>query len=81
VIFEATKEGDAGKTTSKEQVMLYNMAIGHSIIEIKKTGGLWKTMTDSALNRRITLETEFTISGTCAGHDLMKTSCDPGGAK
>jgi secreted PhoX family phosphatase len=81
VIFEATKEGDAGKTMSKEQGMLCNMAIGHSIIEIKKAGGLWKTMTDSALNRRITLETEFTISGPCAGHDLMKTSCDPGGRK
>jgi len=81
VMFQATKEGDAGKTMNKEQVMLCNMAIGHSIIEIKKTGGLWKTMSDSALNRRITLESEFAISGPCAGHDLMKTSYDPGGRK
>ena len=31
------------------------------------------------MNRRITLETEFAISGPCAGHDLMKTSYDPEG--
>ena len=34
VMFEATKEDDAGKTMTKEQVALCNMAIGHSIVEV-----------------------------------------------
>ena len=81
IMFEGIKEDDAGKAMSKDQVMLCNMAIGHSIVEIKRTGGEWRTIADSAMNRRITLETEFAISGPCAGHDLMKTSYDPEGRK
>ena len=81
IMFDGMTEDDAGKTMSKEQVMLCNMAIGHSIVEIKRDGGAWKTIADGAMNRRITLETEFAISGPCAGHDLMKTSYDPEGRK
>ena len=81
IMFDGMTEDDAGKTMSKEQVMLCNMAIGHSIVEIKRDGGAWKSIADSAMNRRITLETEFAISGPCAGHDLMKTSYDSEGRK
>ncbi len=81
VMFEGMTRDEAGKVMSKEQVMLCNMAVGHSIVEIKKTDGGWKTVADSALNRRITLETEFAISGPCAGHEHMKTSYDPSGTK
>jgi hypothetical protein len=81
VMFEAMKEDDAGMAMTKEQVALCNMAIGHSIVEIKNEGGQWKVDAGSALNRRITLETEFAISGPCAGHELMKTSYDAAGTK
>ncbi len=81
VMFEATKEDDAGKTMTKEQVALCNMAIGHSIVEVRNEGGAWKPVVDSPMNRRITLSTEFVISGPCAGSDLMKTSYDPTGTK
>ena len=79
VMFDAMKEDEAGKTMTKEQVALCNMAIGHSIVEIKKSGGTWMVVTESPLNRRLTLETEFAISGPCAGADFMKTSYDPTG--
>ena len=78
VMFENLKEDGMGAAMTKEQVALCNMAIGHSIIEIKREAGVWKTVADSAMNRRLTLESEFAISGPCAGHDLMKTSYDLG---
>ena len=81
VMFENLKEEGMGAAMTKEQVALCNMAIGHSIVEVKRTDGAWKTNPESAMNRRITLETEFAISGPCAGHDLMKTSYDPEGRK
>ena len=81
IMFDGITEDNAGKTLSKEQVALCNMAIGHSIVEIKKSDGSWKTISDGSMNRRITLETEFSISGPCAGHALMKTSYDPQGNK
>jgi secreted PhoX family phosphatase len=55
------------------------MAIGHSIVEIKRENGAWSVVQDSPLNRRITLDTPMTIAGPLAGHDLMKTSYDPDG--
>jgi secreted PhoX family phosphatase len=79
VMFENLKEDGMGAAMTKEQVALCNMAIGHSIVEIKRTDGAWKTNPESPMNRRITLETEFAISGPCAGHELMKTSYDPTG--
>jgi uncharacterized protein len=62
-----------------EQVALSNMAIGHSIVEVKRENGVWTVVQDSPMNRRITLETPMAISGPLAGHDWMKTSYDPEG--
>ena len=56
-------------------------AMGHSIVEVKMVDGKWEIVPDSPLNRRITPETEMTISGPGAGHALMKTSADPTGTK
>ncbi len=81
VMFDNLKEDGMGAAMTKEQVALCNMAVGHSIIEVKREGGVWKTVADSAMNRRITLETEFSVSGPCAGSELLKTSYDPSGAK
>ncbi len=81
VMFENMKEDGAGQAMTAEQVATCNMAIGHSIIEIKKSGDSWQTVQDSPLNRRFTLETEFEITGPVAGHDLLKTSYDPTGTR
>lgn len=71
--------GDDSAKLSAEQVALCNMAIGHSVVEIKREGGVWGVVQESPMNRRFTLETPFAISGPVAGHDWMKTSYDPEG--
>ena len=71
-------EGASARFT-EAQVKMSNMAIGHSIVEIKRENGAWSVVQDSPLNRRITLDTPMTIAGPLAGHDLMKTSYDPDG--
>ena len=78
VMFPGITEDDTAKLTA-EQVALSNMSIGHSIVEIKRTDGVWNVVQDSPMNRRLTLETPFAISGPVAGHDWMKTSYDPEG--
>ncbi|PZQ97900.1 MAG: dTDP-glucose 4,6-dehydratase [Cereibacter sphaeroides] len=80
-MFDGVTEDDAGAKMTAEQVALGNMAIGHSIVEIKRDGGTWAIVQDSPLNRRITLDTDMKISGPVAGHDWMKTSADPEGTK
>ncbi|MCX7301233.1 MAG: PhoX family phosphatase [Rhodobacterales bacterium] len=72
-------DGEGGAKMTAEQVALCNMAIGHSIVEVKRTDGVWAVVQDSTYNRRFTLETPFAISGPLAGHDWMKTSYDPEG--
>ena len=79
VMFDDMTEDDAGTKMTEAQVALGNMAIGHSIVEIKREGGVWSIVQDSPMNRRITLDTPMAISGPVAGHDWMKTSADPEG--
>ena len=43
--------------------------------------GKWSIVEDSPLNRRITANTEMSVSGPAAGHALMKTSADATGTK
>jgi uncharacterized protein len=81
VMFPGMTEDEAAAKMTAEQVALCNMAIGHSVVEIKRTDGVWAVVQDSPMNRRFTLETEFAISGPVAGHDWMKTSYDPEGRK
>ena len=57
------------------------MAHGGAVIEIIKENGRWRVVEDSQYARRITPETEMTLSGPAAGHELLKTSADPTGTK
>jgi secreted PhoX family phosphatase len=57
------------------------MAHGGAVLEIRKTGGKWAVVLDSKYNRRITAETDISISGPAAGNTLMKTKADPTGTK
>ncbi|MEI6098174.1 MAG: PhoX family phosphatase [Alphaproteobacteria bacterium] len=80
VMFDDMPDDDEGaKRMTADQVALCNAAIGHSIVEVKREGGVWAVVQDSAMNRRLTLETPFAISGPVAGHAWMKTSYDPEG--
>ena len=46
---------------------------GVSIVEVRRAGGRFTYVQDSAYNRRITAATEMTLSGPAAGDALMKT--------
>ena len=71
VMFEGLTEDEAGKAMSADQVALCNMAVGHSIVEVRKADGAWEIVQDSPYNRRVTLETEMAISCPCASHGAM----------
>lgn len=81
VMFPGVSEDDAGKQMTAEQVAICNMAVGHSIVEVKRENGKWAIIADSPLNRRITMDTEMAIEGPVAGHAWMKTAADPTGTR
>lgn len=57
-------------------------AHGASIVEIKKTQGVWRIVANSPYARRIsTRTTVMRISGPAARHPRMRTSADPSGAR
>ncbi|AXT25996.1 PhoX family phosphatase [Ruegeria sp. AD91A] len=67
------------KAASDDDVAKGMMAHGVTIVEIANTDGKWGIVKDSPYNRRVTPQTEMTITGPAAGHDLMKTAADPSG--
>ncbi|WP_425078294.1 PhoX family protein [Ruegeria denitrificans] len=67
------------KPASDDDIAKGMMAHGVTIVEIANTDGNWGIVKDSPYNRRVTPQTEMTITGPAAGHDLMKTAADPSG--
>lgn len=57
------------------------MAHGGSVIEIAREQGKWHVVPASRYARRITAETDMSISGPARGHALMRTSYDPAGER
>lgn len=57
------------------------VAHGVTVSEIALVDGVWATVKDSELNRRITPKTEMDLTGPAAGSDLVKTAADPTGTK
>ncbi|MBO9435954.1 PhoX family phosphatase [Ruegeria sp. R13_0] len=67
------------KAASDDDVAKGMMAHGVTVVEIANTDGTWGIVKDSPYNRRITPQTDMTLTGPAAGHDLMKTAADPTG--
>jgi len=74
------KNADFSAVT-REIVDAEMMAHGGSVIEIRRNGGKWSVVPNSKYPRRITADTEMTVSGPAAGHGRMKTSADPTGTR
>ena len=55
-------------------------AHGVGIIEVRRRRGAWEVVRPSRYARRITARTPIEIGGPAAGHELLKTAFDPGGA-
>ncbi|ALD64595.1 phosphatase [Arthrobacter sp. LS16] len=58
-------------------------AHGFSVVEVsrKKNDKKWTYVQGGERNRRITMQTEFTVDGPAAGSDLLKTAADRTGTK
>ncbi len=54
---------------------------GMSVVELKRSGegSPWRYIQNSDLNRRITMDTPFTLTGPAAGSALVRTAGDPSG--
>ena len=70
-----------GDAMTADDVKKAQAAHGVSVFEIKRTTDGWSYNKESDYNRRITANTEMTLTGPAAGHDLLKTSSDTSGKK
>jgi hypothetical protein len=65
-----------------ELVDIEMAAHGVTIVEIARRDGQWRPVIDSKYNRRISpATTEMSVDGPAAGHERIKTSADPSGAR
>jgi len=54
---------------------------GISVVEVRKSGGKWATVQDSAFNFRLTALSDIEIAGPARGNALMVTKYSPTGTK
>lgn len=74
------REGSEG--LSQAQVGVEMAAHGHSVVELRKTGGRWAVVPNSQYARRITTSgTEMRVAGPAAGDARMRTTADPSGTR
>jgi secreted PhoX family phosphatase len=74
--------GFSADAITPEQVEIDLAAHGHTVVEIRRNGGVWEVVPDSKANRRLSLRsTEIGLSGPAAGHDRLKTKADPTGTR
>ncbi|NTA59897.1 PhoX family phosphatase [Agrobacterium tumefaciens] len=64
---------------TEELVAIEIAAHGGTVIEIRSDDGQWRPVLESSYNRRITAETEMTLTGPVAGHERVRTNVDPSG--
>lgn len=69
----------AMEAMTREHFELEQAAHGHSVVEIEKRGGQWRSTGEKKFNRRITALTRCNVSGPAAGHARLKTKADPTG--
>jgi uncharacterized protein len=72
---------DGGKTLTADDVKKAQAALGITIVELVRKDGKWSMDKNGKMNRRITANTEMTVTGPAAGNDLLKTKADPTGTK
>jgi secreted PhoX family phosphatase len=64
---------------SRTQVDVELAAHGMTVVELLKTGRVWRYLRGSFYNRRITAETRMLLTGPAAGHPWLQTGDDPTG--
>jgi uncharacterized protein len=66
---------------TRAQVDIDIAAHGMSFIEVRQRNNQWEMVSNSPFNRRLTGETEMTITGPAAGDEWMRTSYDATGTR
>ncbi|MCC3265587.1 PhoX family protein [Arthrobacter gengyunqii] len=71
----------ASAAEEAERRAIFRNAVGMSVVELERgsRGTPWKYVRGARLNRRITLDTVFELTGPAAGTELLKTAADPEG--
>ncbi len=66
-----------------EQLRIVMAAHGLSVVEVRRRSprSRWSYERGARLNRRITANTEFRMTGPAAGDELLRTSADPSGTR
>lgn len=69
--------------SAEEKIRTAWAAHGMSVVELRRrrAGAAWTSVPQGRLNRRITLDTVFTLDGPAAGSPLLRTAQDPTGTK
>jgi len=76
---EMLPPGAAVPPPSAEQAALEQAAVGASVVEIKREGGQWRVVPDSAYARRLTARTPIDLAGPVAGVERVRTKADSEG--
>ena len=71
----------ASAAEDAERRSIFRNAVGMSVVELERkcAGTPWSYIRGGRLNRRITLDTVFELTGPAAGSELLKTAADPRG--
>nr|WP_306744069.1 PhoX family phosphatase [Saccharothrix yanglingensis] len=80
---DAMFRGWRADSTTREQVEIAWAAHGMSVVLVERDrrSGRLTAKVDRRYNRRVTVTSEFRMTGPAAGSDLLKTSADPSGTK
>lgn len=68
----------ASAAEERQRRNIFRKAVGMSVVELERDsrGTPWEYVRGGKLNRRITVDTEFELTGPAAGSDLLKTRED-----
>jgi secreted PhoX family phosphatase len=66
---------------SRNHALVEMEAHGITVVRVLRKEGRWTYDPASAVNRRITATTPFTVTGPAAGHALLRTPADPEGTR
>ncbi|MHA7270641.1 PhoX family protein [Arthrobacter sp. HLT1-20] len=78
IMFPAAPANDAEQAQRRN---IFRNAVGMSVVELEreKKGQPWSYVRGGKLNRRITMDTKFELTGPLAGSDFVKTAADKDG--
>lgn len=78
---EMLPPGAPAPAPSAARTAVEQAAIGASVVEVKREGGRWRVVADSAYARRLTVRSPMAVSGPAAGDVRLQTKADASGRR